>query len=762
MNLAGRVGSWSAAHWKTAFFGWVAFVVAAFVVGNAVGARELADSDTASGEAAKAEAILEGAGFENQALESVLIQASGGARVGDAAFTNAIVGVVTRLQRLASVDDVHSPLDRDAEGLVSEDRTSALVQFEIVGEPEDAAKGEVIEPVLAATAAAQAASPGFRIEQFGEASASFELDETIGEDFVRAEVTSVPLTLVILIVVFGALVAAVLPVMLGFTGVIATLGLMAVVSRAVPLSEASQSVVLLIGMAVGVDYSLFYLRREREERAAGNESRRSIRLTAATSGQAVLISGGTVVIAMAGMLLAGNAIFTSIGVGAMIVVLATVVGSLMVLPALLSKLGDRVEYGVFGILGGLLRMLRLRRLGDRVGAIRPRIIPWRRRGELAESRFWTSLIDRVTRRPLAWAVGSVAALVALALPAVGMHTKLPAFTDLPRELAIVGTYERLQAAFPGSSTPAAVVIEAEDVTAPPVRDAIAELRRAALATGRMSSPIDVAINPAETVAVVDVPLAGQGDDDVSFAALESLREDVLPGTIGKVAGADYAVTGLTAGTKDFNDEMKARAPIVFVFVLGLAFVLMLVTFRSIVIPIKAIVLNLLSVAASYGILVLLFQHGWGESILGFESNGAITSWLPLFLFVVLFGLSMDYHVFILARVKELVDRGMPTDEAVKRGIAGTAATVTAAAVVMVAVFSIFATLRTLDIKQMGVGLAVAVLLDATVIRGVLLPAAMKLLGDWNWYLPRSLSWLPALVHAPEPPEEPVEAPPVLG
>jgi len=275
------------------------------------------------------------------------------------------------------------------------------------------------------------------------------------------------------------------------------------------------------------------------------------------------------------------------------------------------------------------------------------------------------------------------------------------------------------------------------------------LRGLAVASGRMGEPVVVTVNDAKTVARVDIPLAGSGDDTISRAALRELRSDFIPGTLGKVNGLEVAVTGLTAGTKDFNDTMKARAPIVFAFVLGLAFLLMLATFRSLVIPLKAIVLNLLSVGASYGLLVLVFQHGWGASLLGFEGRPPIVSWLPLFLFTVLFGLSMDYHVFILTRVKELVDRGMRTEDAVREGISGTAGTVTAAALVMFGVFAIFATLRTIDIKQMGVGLAVAVLLDATVIRGVLLPASMTLLGKWNWYLPRWLQWIPELDHAPD-------------
>jgi RND superfamily putative drug exporter len=288
------------------------------------------------------------------------------------------------------------------------------------------------------------------------------------------------------------------------------------------------------------------------------------------------------------------------------------------------------------------------------------------------------------------------------------------------------------------------------VTSAHSRQAIGALERAALASGRMTGPIHVAVNGDHKAAQIEIPLAGNGTDNTSVAALNTLRDQILPATLGH-AGLWYAVTGETAGTHDFNQTMKQHWPLVFAFVLGLAFLLLLITFRSLVIPLTAIALNLLSVGAAYGALVWVFQDGNLEGLLKFHSNGAVVTWLPLFLFAVLFGLSMDYHVFIVSRIKELVDRGASTEEAVATGIAATAGTVTAAAAVMVAVFAIFATLSTLEIKQMGVGLAVAVLIDATVIRGVLLPASMKLLGRWNWYLPRWLEWLPRLrTHRAEP------------
>jgi uncharacterized membrane protein YdfJ with MMPL/SSD domain len=621
-----------------------------------------------------------------------------------------VAGSVTGLSQ---VRRVRSPLAPGNEGQISKDRHSALVQFEIRGEQDSADKR--VQPVLDAVEQAQKRNASFTVAEFGMASASHELNKTLSKDFQRAEYSSLPVTLAILIVAFGALMAAGIPVLLAFSGVLATIGLGALASHVVPAGDATKSVVLLIGMAVGVDYSLFYLRREREERARGLSPREALLKAAGTSGHAVFISGLTVLIAMAGMLFTGNAVFTSIAVGAMLMVAVALIGSLSILPALLAKLGHRVDKG------------RIPFLGRRAGR---------------ESRVWGFVLDRVLGHPVLSAVVSGGALLALAAPALTMHTQLPSFTDLPKSLPIVRTYESIQRAFPGAQTPAEVVIAADDVKAPQVQQAIGELERNALASGQMFNPISTEINPTGTAETISIALAGDGSNGASVAALHTLRNTVIPSTVGQVKGVDAAVTGETAGSHDFNQQMKSHAPIVFAFVLALCFLLLLVTFRSIVIPIKAVLLNLLSVGAAYGLLVLVFQHRFAEGVLGFHSNGAVTSWLPLFMFVILFGLSMDYHVFILSRIKELVDAGMSTEDAVAAGIKRTAATVTSAALVMVAVFAIFMSLRTLDIKQMGFGLAAAILIDSTLVRAVLLPSVMKLLGAWNWYLPSWLEWLP--------------------
>ena len=734
LNLAARAGRWSANNWKKAFFGWLVLAVLALVVGMAAGHKQIADSETASGEAATAQRILEQAGFKAPATESVLIQ-SKDATVNDAKLRSPVVGVVAALSGRSDVINLHNPLlTKNGGGQISADGHSVLVQFDVRGDM-DKAKDKV-QPIMDAVAGVQKAYPGVRIEEFGMASANHVLAQTVGKDFKKAEKLTLPITLLILLFAFGALVAAGLPVLLAFSAVLASIGFYSLFTNLVPGDfTTTQSVILLIGMAVGVDYSLFYLRREREERHSGKGAREALLRTAATSGQAVLISGATVLVAMAGMFLAGNKIFTSIAVGTMFVVLCAVVGSVTVLAALLSKLGDRVDRGRIPLVGG-------------------------RKHAAGESRVWGAVLDRVLRRPVVAVVVSSAALIAASVPVLGMHTKLPSFTDLPHSLSIVSTYERIQKAFPGSQTPALMVVKGTNVTTPQYQRAYAEFKQRARATGLLFPPFHVEVNRDKTVARVDFSLAGSGDDKTSVRALNALRHEVIPPVAKTLPGVQVAVTGETAGTKDFNDQMKSRMPFVLAFVLGLAFLLLLMTFRSIVIPIKSILLNLLSVGSAYGILVLVFQHHWAEGILGFNSNGAITSWLPLFLFVVLFGLSMDYHVFILSRIKELVDRGMKTEHAVSYGIRQTAGTVTSAAIVMVAVFAIFATLRTIDMKQMGVGLAVAVLIDATVIRAVLLPAAMKLLGEWNWYLPSWLEWLPSLSAEEAPAEEAPEAPAV--
>jgi uncharacterized membrane protein YdfJ with MMPL/SSD domain len=692
-TLAARAGRWSATHRRTAILGWIAFVVVAVVLGGAIGTKQLDDIDAGTGESNRADRVLDAA-FPADTQETVLVQGDGDAR--------AVLRDVTATLR--GFDDV-----RDVQrGATSADGRSHLVTFALPGEDDDAAQ-EAVGPIAAAVERVEREHPGFRVDQFGGASAGAALDARVEEDFQRAELLSLPITLLILVVAFGALVAAGLPVLLALSGVGASLGLLALPSQLLPVDESIGSVVLLIGMAVGVDYSLFYLRREREEREKGASTQEAVATAAATSGHAVLVSGLTVIAAMAGMFLTGHQVFTSFAMGTIIVVAVAMVGSMTVLPAMLAALGPKVDRGRIPFLGR------------------------RRRREGGGGRVMTAILGPVLRRPLVATVAASALLVALAIPALGLNTATSSVDDLPRDLPVMQAYDRIQAAFPGDQIPAVVAVQAEDVTAPPVR---AGLERLAAGT-RDWGPASIEVSDDRRVASVSIPMPGTGADDASEAALERLRERVVPETIGAVPGVTAATTGFTAGSVDFTDQMSRTMPLVFAFVLALAFVLLLVTFRSVVVPLKAIALNLLSVGAAYGVLVLVFQEGVGAELLGLDEAqlGTITSWLPMFLFVILFGLSMDYHVFILSRIREAVDGGMDTRAAVAHGIRATAGVVTSAAVVMVGVFSVFGTLSMVEMKQMGVGLAVAVLLDATIIRAVLLPATMTLLGERNWWLP---------------------------
>jgi uncharacterized membrane protein YdfJ with MMPL/SSD domain len=725
-SLAASAGRWSATHRKTAIWGWFGFVIVAFAIGGAVGTKTLQQDELGVGESGRAATTIEGA-FERSADELVLVQ-SDTERATDPSFRAVVDDVQRRLEHVPYTKDVESPYAAGNSGQISADGRSALVRFEIVGDDDETQ--DRVGAALDAVSAAQAANPDFTIGESGDASINKQIEEAISDDFSKALFTSLPITLLILLIAFGALVAAGVPILLALTAVLATIGLMGPISYISAVDSSVNEVILLIGLAVGVDYSMFYLRREREERESGRSESAAIAAAAATSGRAVMISGFTVMIAMAGMYLAGASTFQSFATGTILVVAVAVVGSLTVLPATLAWLGDRIEKGGVPI------------IKDQ---------PW----NAPESAVWSRILNPVLRHPVVSVLAAGGLLVVLAIPAFKLHTANPGVKSLPQDLSVIKTYNQMQEAFPGGPIPAIVAVSANDVTSPEVKGAISELEGRAASNPDFEQPITTDVSSDRTVAQVSIPLAGDGDNAASTAALAELRDRIIPATIGAVPGVTGDVTGYTADSVDFTDTMKSHAPLVFAFVLLAAFILLLFTFRSIVIPFKAIVLNLLSVGAAYGILVWIFQEGHLESVLDFESTGSITSWMPIFLFVVLFGLSMDYHVFILTRIREAYDRGMPSDEAVSHGIKTTAGVVSSAAVVMIGVFAIFATLSLLIFKQLGVGLAMAVLIDATIIRAVLLPATMKLLGDWNWYLPSWLEWLPRVTHEPE--LEPLEA-----
>jgi putative drug exporter of the RND superfamily len=701
-GIAARAAIWSARHRTLAILGWIAFVVGVTVLSGHLGTLEASNTDQGHGESRRADQIIEQAGFPvRPAGEMVIVQNRAG--------TDRAAAVAEVTKAVRGIGTVGEPI-------VAPDRTATLVPFTIPGDP-DTAKDRV-GPALDAVAAVQARHPDLYIAEAGDASGDKLIGDALDKGLTRLSLLSIPVTLGILLVAFGAVVAALLPVALAVTALIAAMGLLAFASRWAPTVDTTMHVMLLVGLAVGVDYCLFYIRRERDERRNGADPERALAIAAQTSGRSIWISGLTVIVAMAGMLLTRDATFTSFAVGTILVVATAVIGSLTVLPALLSLLGDRIDAGK---------------------------LPGRRKRR-TESRVWNAVLRGVLRRPLISAIVAVAALATLAAPMLDMRTRGEGPESLSPKAPITQAFLAIQDKFPSESATAEVVVKAPTVRGPQFAAALASFKRAALATRQLREPIDVRINPAGTVAVVEVGLNGKGSDGTAESALATLRETVVPSTLDKVPASTVAVGGDTAGDVDFTTRLDQSMPWVFGFVLGLAFLLLLVSFRSVVVALTGVILNLLSVAAAYGMLVFVFQYGHFESLLDFRSSGGITIWMPLFLFIILFGLSMDYHVFVLSRIREGYDRGLPTRQAVAEGIGRTASVITSAAVVMVAVFSLFATLPLVSTKELGVGLAAAVLLDATIIRAVLLPAVMALLGERNWWLPRWLGWLPRMSH----------------
>ena len=699
-----RVARWSAHHPWRAIALWLALVAAAVAGGIVAGTVELTDGQQINGESARAERTIETAGLADPIREQALIRNRAGGPIATDAQA-AANDIARRVDAIPAVGTVARPV-------TSADGTATVVSWEITRPDTNA-----LPAMSQAISAASAAHPQLRIEQVGDLSIEKALENAIGDDLSTAERLSLPITLGILLIAFGALIAAIVPVLLALSAVALAVGVTAVASHVTPVSDAATSVIFLIGLAVGVDYSMFFMRRARDERARGATALDAVEIAAGTAGRAVVVSGVTVLIAMSGMFLSGNNIFSSFAIGTMVVVAAAVVASITVLPALAGRLGKWIDRP---------RVPFLHRLARTDGG----------------SRIWDAVLTRVLRRPGVSVVIAAGALIALALPATGMTTKLLGDEDLPRSLRVMQTYDALTAAFPAKGSQHVVVVKGPDVTAPRVTEAIAELGRTATATGHfaLTGAPEVVTSPDRTVAEVFLPYPGANGGEDAKRGLTALREQIVPDTVGRVATAD--VTGNTAVDRDFNDQLSSRLPLVFAFVLGLTFLLMLMSFRSVAVAGLTVVLNLLSVAAAYGVLVLVFQSHWAEGPLDFQSNGGIIAWLPLFLFVILFGLSMDYHVFVLSRVREAFDRGLSNRDAIHAGVTSSAGVVTSAAVVMIAVFAVFATLTSLDFKQLGVGLAAAIAIDATVVRGVLLPAGLAILGERTWHMPAWLRWLP--------------------
>ena len=704
--LVERVAGWSARHKIIAVVGWLVLVALAFTVGQHLGQSNVSSYDP--GQAGQAERVMDRPVVKQPPAETVLVQARDPrqAYATDAELRQAVAQVVTALKALPkSATSIRSPLT--TAGMTS--GHSALVTFQI---PVDATAHTAVVPDLNAVAAVAAHHPGLKIEEAGDASLDRAIGDISGQDFHKAEVTSIPVTLILLLLVFGALVAAGIPLLLAGTAVISAISLLAIPGHWLPVDGTTSSIVLLVGMAVGIDYSLFYLRRVREERAQGHTTRAALHTAARTSGKAILVSGLTVMISLAGLFLTGIDVFSGVAIGTMMVVGIAVLGSLTFLPALLSLLGKGTDRARIPFLG-------------------------KRQAVARESRLWHAVVTAVVRRPLAWGGLTIAVLAALATPLLGLKLQDAGIHDLPSSVPVVHSLLDIQRAFPGGPEPARVVVYGDNVSGPAVKSAVAGLRAQVAAThGEIREPITTQVyGPAgpDQVLIVSVPLAGaSGTDPASMTALSALRDQALPATLGKVHGVSYAVGGLTAGNHDFDAQLGSRTPLVLAFVLGLAFLLIGVTFRSVAIPAVTIILNLVSLGAAYGLMTWIFQDGHLQGPLGFTAYGGITPWLPLFMFVLLFGLSMDYHVFILSRIRELRQRGETARDAISGGIASSAGVVTSAAAIMVAVFSIFATLSIIEFKLFGITMAAAVLLDATVVRGVLLPAALSLLGERLW------------------------------
>jgi len=681
---------------------------AALVAG--VGIRTQDPDAQLVGDSAAAQAILDAADFGDVPTEYVLLTDPAGPLAADR--------VAALLAEVTAAHGAADGVDRVGEPVPAADG-SLVVPLEMRADDDGAAAD--VAPSLAVTERLAAAHPDLEVGQVGQASIDAAVDTVLGEDFRRAELISLPVTLLILLLAFGAVVAAGVPLLLGLGGVALALGLTAAVSNGLlPVDPNSQSLVLLIGLAVGVDYALFVLRRVREERVAGAGVADSIAIAGAAAGRAVVISGLTVVVAMSGMLVAGG-LFTSLGLGAMLAVGVAVLGATLTLPALLAVLGDRAD---------ALRLPFTRRREVRRGSV---------------DNLWGRLAGVVTRRPAAWAAGVGVLLLTLAAPALGMKTALGGIETLPQDLPVVRAHAQLRDAVPTQSGLQVVVrapAEAqEDVAAALLgaADAAAGLDLVRATGQEVQRSLD------DTVSLWGIGLDVDASDERLHGVVEQVREQVLPAVRADLADVpDVAVhLGGDAAVSDLTAWMDGKLPWVVGFVLVLTLVVMAVSFGSPALAVATVALNALSVGAAYGIMTLVFGGTWAEGLLGFVSTGSVAAWIPLMLFVILFGLSMDYHIFVTSRVREARESGMEARAAIRVGLARSAGVVTSAAAIMVAAFSIFGTLSMLEMKQLGVGLAAAVLLDATVVRGVMLPAVLALLGDRAHTGPR---WLPAIHH----------------
>jgi uncharacterized membrane protein YdfJ with MMPL/SSD domain len=686
-RLVGGAARGASRRPKLTIFLWLALVVGCLVAGGLSGTHQLSNAASGTGESARAEARLHHAGLIDPATEDVLITSSHASQT--AAAARALSG---RARGLSDVRSVSAPATR-AGG------RTALVVVSLRGDPNDA--DSHVAPLERAVAGVRASHPAITVRESGDGSSGRAISQAVDNGLHRAELISVPITLIILVLAFGALVAASVPLLLGLTSVAAAVGAGSLVSHLVPMGDSTAPVVVLIGLAVGVDYSLFYIRRERAERRAGAGSEAALRAASTTVGRAIVVAGATVIIGLAGLLFTGFGVFTSMAVGAIIVVAIAILGSVTVLPAVLALLGDRVNKGHIG---------RRRRAGSDRGG------------------FWGLLARAVTGHPRSALVLALALLVGIAAPIIRMHTANPGENDLPAHNAAIIAEHAIERAFPGSSDTAQLVVSGHGLGSSQARAALAQLGRQGQRITAASGQMSVRVARNGDTALVAIPIR-DANRTVAHRSVTALRAQLKPATARVIPGARAQLGGGAADDVDFTSHLTSVTPLVIAFVLALAFVLLVAAFRSPWLALSVMGLNLLSVGAAFGALVAVFQGHWAQSLLGFTSNGAIVNWLPLFAFVVLFGLSMDYTVLVLERAREARRGGADAREAAAEAMASTGSTVTSAAAVMVAVFAVFATLPLLSFKQLGVGLAVAIALDATIVRGLALPAIVTLLGD---------------------------------
>ncbi len=686
-----RVARWSAVHPWRAIGLWLLLVVVAVGMSVAIPKQQTQSKDEWVGQSGQAAELIEKAGLGDRPTETVLLTDPDGP-LDKAAATTAITQLQQKLKALDPVQAVGRPV-------WSDNGKAALVPIELKGTADDAA--DSIDKVVAATADVQKANPGLTIGQAGNASVNAGVWKQVGSDLAKAEKLSLPITFALMLIAFGALIAAGIPVLLAFSAVGAALGFYAPLSYLFPDGGSVANVVLLIGMAVGVDYSLFYLKREREERRKGRSTLDAVEIAAATSGHSVVVSGLAVIVSMAGLYVAQDATFASMATATIVVVAVAVLGSLTVLPALLAKLGHRVD--------------------------RPRVpLLWRLNRRIGPGGISRRILAPVLRYPRAALTISALAVVALAVPALGMKTESADLNTLPQSIPEVRTLKALQENFPSQGSLSYDVVAQGDGAAA----ALTGLQESAVRTGKFVVPAGDAIRQAGGTAVLTLVSVLPDSSANGEAALHQLRGELAPAALGSTT---WAVGGDSAESVDYGNNQRDKLPYVIAFVLALTLVMMAFTFRSLAIALVTTLLNLASVGACFGVLALVFQHSWAEGILGFTSAGFVVSWIPLFLFVILVGLSMDYHVFVLGRIREGVAEGLTPQEAVRKGITESAGVVTSAAAVMVSVFAVFATLGMLEMKQMGVGLAIAVLIDATLVRIVMLPSIMVLLGRKAWW-----------------------------